>query len=121
MQNTPQIKAEMNKRNGNQNTPAAGTSPENNLTFNDLKNNEPTNRRNEMSTPMNLYKIDENSRIRRCTRNGQYEVIGNAAGLDADHRAALLAELRAKTATPNRPNRANARAIAAQHIAAASK
>lgn len=72
-----------------------------------------------MSTPMNLYKIDENSRIRRRTRNGQYEVVGNVSGLDADQRAALLAELRSKTATPNRPNRANAREIVAQHISAA--
>ena len=74
-----------------------------------------------MSTPMNLYKIDADSRIRRRTRNGQYEVIGNAAPLDAAQRDALLAELREKTAKPNQPNRANARAIVAAHIASAAQ
>ena len=74
-----------------------------------------------MSTPTNLYKIDENSRIRRRTRNGQYEVIGNAATLDSVQRSALLAELRGKTAKPNQPNRANAREIVAAHIAAAAQ
>ena len=72
-----------------------------------------------MSTPMNLYKIDADSRIRRRTRNGQYEVIGNVAALNDAQRTACLAELRAETATPNRPNRANARIIVAKHIAAA--
>lgn len=72
-----------------------------------------------MSTPMNLYKIDADSRIRRRTRNGQYEVIGNVASLSAEQRAACIAELREKTAKPYQPNRANARAIVAAHIASA--
>ncbi len=74
-----------------------------------------------MSTPMNLYKIDTDSRIRRRTRNGQYEVIGNVATLNAAQRSAVLAELREKTAKPNQPNRANASAIVAAHVAAAAQ
>ena len=74
-----------------------------------------------MSTPMNLYKIDTDSRIRRRTRNGHYEVIGNVASLSEEQRTTCIAELREKTAKPNRPNRANARAIVAAHVAAAAQ
>lgn len=74
-----------------------------------------------MSTPMNLYKIDSDSRIRRRTRNGQYEVIGNVASLNAAQRAFLLEELRKNTSKPNQPNRANARAIVAAHVSTAAE